>query len=296
MIRDIAGRHNESIKLAVKLQTKKHRRERGFFVAEGLDLLEAAVAAGEFPVEVLVRQDLLGRLPAELHAEAADDDLSIGVCSAETLAHASSLGGAADVVSIFESDEWALADLDLAARTNVYLFGVGDPGNVGTLVRSAVAFGVTGLLCSPGTADPFSPKALRAGMGAQFHARIVTDVSATDLASKLSADRGRGEDGPVTIVADPRGDMQATDLFGAIAGAIAPAGDRRSFPGVLLVLGSERGRLPELSGTVKRVSIPQSGLESLNVAMAGTILLYELTHERRSHAGPGRSAGPARTG
>ena len=292
MIRNIAGRHNDTIKLAAKLQTKKHRRERGFFVAEGLDLLEEALAAGEFPVEVLVREDLLGRLPMELQAEADGEDLGIGVCSAETLAYASSLGGAADVVSIFESDEWALADLDLAGRTNVYLFGLGDPGNVGTLVRSAVAFGVTGLVCSPGTADPFSPKALRAGMGAQFHARIVTDVSAADVVSKLSADRGRGEEPPVIVLADPRGDVQAPDLVDAIT-PIAAAGDGRSLPGVLLVLGSERGRLPDLCGTVKRVSIPQSGLESLNVAMAGTILLYELTHERRGHASPGLTAGPA---
>jgi TrmH family RNA methyltransferase len=281
MIRAIAGRHNDTVKLAAKLQKKKHRRERGFFVAEGLDLLEAALAAGEFPVEVLVREDLLSRLPAELQSEAAGEDLGIGVCSAETLAYASSLGGAADVVSIFESDEWALADLDVGASINVYLFGVGDPGNVGTLVRGAVAFGVTGLLCSPGTADPFSPKALRAGMGAQFHARIVTDVSAADVTSKLSADRGRGEAPAVIVVADPRGDVEAADLLEAIV----PVDDGRPLPGILLVLGSERGRLPELGGTVKHVSIPQSGLESLNVAMAGTILLYELTHERRSHAG-----------
>jgi len=292
VIRAVAGRHNESIKLAAKLQSKKHRRERGLFVAEGLDLLAAALAAGEFPVEVLVRQDLLDRLPPELQAEAAGDELGIGVCSAETLAYASSLGGAADVVSIFESDEWALADLDLAARTNVYLFGLGDPGNVGTLVRSAVAFGVTGLLCSPGTADPFSPKALRAGMGAQFHARIVTDVSAADVASKLTADLGRGEEPPMIILADPRGDTRAAGLLDTIA----PGDDGRSLSGVLLVLGSERGRLPELTGIVKHVSIPQTGLESLNVAMAGTILLYELTHERRSHADPGRSVGPAREG
>lgn len=292
MIRNIAGRHNNTIKLAAKLQTKKHRRERGLFVSEGLDLLEAALTAGEFPVEVLVREDLLGRLPVQVQAEADGEDLHIGVCSAETLAYASSLGGSADVVSIFESDEWALADLDLAGRTNVYLFGLGDPGNVGTLVRSAVAFGVTGLVCSPGTADPFSPKALRAGMGAQFHARIVTDVSAADVVSKLSADRGRGEEPVVIVLADPRGDVQAAGMVDAIA-PIAPAGDWRSLPGVLLVLGSERGRLPDLCGTVKRVSIPQSGLESLNVAMAGTILLYELTHERRGHASPGHTAGPA---
>jgi RNA methyltransferase, TrmH family len=286
MIRAIAGRHNESVKLAAKLQLKKHRRERGLFVAEGLDLLEAALAAGEFPVEVLVREDLLERLPAELRAGADDDQVDIGVCPEETLQYASSLGGAADVVSVFESDEWSLADLSLGDSLNVYLFGVGDPGNVGTLVRSAVAFGVTGLLCGPGTADPFGPKALRAGMGAQFNARIVVEVSEGDLVAKLAADQARG--GPVlpVFLADAHGDLSASEIAarlktGAGQGAPARKGQPRS---ALLVLGSERGRLPDV-GVSQRVVIPQVALDSLNVAMAGTILLYELTRRRLGAAG-----------
>lgn len=293
VIRSIAGRHNDSIKLAAKLQQKKYRRERGLFVLEGFDLLEAALQSGEPPVEILVRSDLLERLPAELRAEAAADELNIGVCTAETLAFASGLGGAADVVAFFETDEWSLADLDLCGRINVYLFGIGDPGNVGTIVRSAVAFGVTGLLCSPGTADPYSPKALRAGMGAQFNARIVVDVSAADLSAKLAALVGRGEIGPDLFLADPRGDLEAAELRAA-ASAAGPA--HASDRGALLVLGSERGELPELPGPVRRVAIRQAGLDSLNVAMAGTILLYELTDRRRRHASTGSHPGPARAG
>ena len=195
MIRDIAGRHNESVKLAVKLQTKKYRRERGFFVAEGWTCWRPQSRRASFRWRFWYARTFWAVYRRSCTG-GGRDDLSIGVCSAETLAHASSLGGAADVVSIFESDEWALADLDLAARTNVYLFGVGDPGNVGTLVRSAVAFGVTGLLCSPGTADPFSPKALRAGMGAQFHARIVTEVIRDGPGLQAERGRGRGEEAP----------------------------------------------------------------------------------------------------
>jgi TrmH family RNA methyltransferase len=286
MIRTIAGRHNESVKLAAKLQLKKHRRERGLFVAEGLDLLEAALAAGEFPVEVLVRQDLLERLPAELRAGAADDQVDIGVCPEDTLQSASSLGGAADVVSVFESDEWSLADLSLSDSISVYLFGVGDPGNVGTLVRSAVAFGVTGLMCGPGTADPFGPKALRAGMGAQFNARIVTEVGEGDLVGKLAADRGRGEPVPQVVLADAHGDLSAADVAAWLwAGPEQDAHERDGQArGALLVLGSERGRLPEI-GVSRRVVIPQVALDSLNVAMAGTILLYELTRRRPGAAG-----------
>jgi RNA methyltransferase, TrmH family len=291
MIRSIAGRHNDSIKLAAKLQQKKYRRDRGLFLIEGFDLLESALRSGESPVEILVRSDLLERLPASLRGEAEADELDIGVCAEETLAAASGLGGAADVIAVFEADEWSLADLDLSRRTNVYLYGIGDPGNVGTIVRSAVAFGVTGLLCSPGTADPYSPKAMRAGMGAQFNARIVTEVSAGDLSAKLAADSVRGEHGPHIYLADPRGDLPARDLSASAGGTEAPGGA----DGALLVLGSERGELPELPGDVRRVAIRQAGLDSLNVAMAGTILLYELTNERRRHASEGQHIGPART-
>lgn len=271
MIREISGRQNDSVKLAHKLQKKKHRRDKGLFVCEGLDLLEAAVGAGELPVEVLVREDVLQRLPKQLLQEAEEDGLDIGVCSAEVLAHASGLGGAADVVALFESDEWSLGDLALGQGLTVFVAGVGDPGNVGTLVRSAVAFGAVGVACSPGTADPYGPKALRAGMGAQFLTRIVLEVTPADLQAKVAAEERRGARAPVFVVADPAGAEESADL--AVEG---PA---------VVVLGAERGSLPELGPGARRVAIRQAGFDSLNVAMAGTVLLYELT---RGRLGKGR--------
>jgi len=266
LIREIAGRHNDSIKLAQKLQKKRHRRDRALFVCEGFDLLLAAVRAGELPVEVLVRKDLLDRLPAELLSEAEEDELDIGVCEEEVMAQASALGGAADVVCVFEAVEWSLGDLAIDAGVTVYVAGVGDPGNVGTIVRSAVAFGAVGVICSPGTADPYGPKALRAGMGAQFLTRVVVEVTPGDIAAKLEAEGRRGGLVPQVVVADLQGDVEARDL--SMEG---PA---------ILVLGAERGGLPEFSTPTRRVVIPQAGFDSLNVAMAGTILLYELTQER----------------
>jgi TrmH family RNA methyltransferase len=273
LIREIAGRHNDSIKLAQKLQKKKHRRERGLFVCEGFDLLEAALRAGELPVEVLVRADLLDRLPAEVVSEAEDDEIDIGVCDEEVLAYASALGGAADVVCMFETVEWSLGDLAIGSGITVYAAGVGDPGNVGTIVRSAVAFGAVGVVCSPGTADPYGPKALRAGMGAQFLTRVVVEVTPGDMAAKVEAEGRRGSPVPEIVVADLHGDVVVEDL---------------SVPGPsVLVLGAERGSLPEFSTPTRRVVIPQAGFDSLNVAMAGTILLYELTRGRLGKAGAG---------
>lgn len=271
MIREITGSQNDSVKLARKLQKKKHRRDKGLFVCEGFDLLEAAVKAGELPVEILVRADLLERLPEEVLQEAKEDELDVGVCSEEVLAYASSLGGAADVVALFEAVEWSLGDVALGEGVTVYLAGVGDPGNVGTLVRSAVAFGAVGVVCSPGTADPYGPKALRAGMGAQFLTRIVLDVTPADVAAKVAAEVRRGAEPPVFVVADPAGEEDAAGFT-----AQGPA---------VLVLGAERGALPVLGPGARHVAIRQAGFDSLNVAMAGTVLLYELT---RGRLGKGR--------
>jgi RNA methyltransferase, TrmH family len=132
------------------------------------------------------------------------------------------------------------------------LWHVADPGNVGTLLRSAAAFGA-GVALSPGCADPTGPKALRASMGAVFS----VPVSSFD-------------EPPGTRVAlVPRGGTPLPEL--------AVAGD------VVFVLGAERDGLPRevLDACEVQASIPQTeGTESLNVAMAGTIALYE--HFRRA--------------
>lgn len=268
MIRTIAGRHNDSVKLAAKLQKKKHRREKGLFVTEGMDLLLAALEAEDMPVEVLVREDLFARLPPALVEEARADELDIGVCNAETLAHAGGLAGATDVVALFEAPQWSLADIPFGQGVVVYLYSVGDPGNVGTIVRGAVAFGAVGVVLSPGSADAYGPKALRAGMGAHFLLNVVEEVAPEDLTAKLQAEQARGEAPPAVVLADPAAEEGPESL------AEVPA------EGMLLVLGGERGALPELPFPTRRIGIPQARFDSLNVAMAATVLLYEAARLR----------------
>jgi TrmH family RNA methyltransferase len=157
----------------------------------------------------------------------------------------STLGHPPRVVAVFRRREPArTAGLALA------LWHVSDPGNVGTLIRSADAFGA-GVMLSEGCADPFGPKALRAGMGSTFRAPL--------LPFELR--------GAVALVADggePLSRLERYDTF---------------------VLGSEREGLPEevLERCEARMTIPVRGVESLNVAMAGTIALYE-----RARAGAAR--------
>lgn len=268
MIRHIAGRQNHSVKLARKLQQKKHRRDRGRLIGEGLDLLIVAQDAGAEILEVLAREDLLSRLPRRLVERAEAGQLEIGLCDQETLAAASALGGAADVLFVVREPSWNMADLLLADSLALYLDGVGDPGNVGTLVRSAVAFGASGVMTAPGTADTYGAKAMRAGMGAQFLCKILPEVTPGDLLSRLDAERTRGSGPTAILVADAHGgeDIRTVGLLGG--------------GGVVLVLGAERAGPGGQWEVFPRVTIPQVNFDSLNVAMAGTVLLYELSRAR----------------
>jgi TrmH family RNA methyltransferase len=206
-------------------------------------------------------------------ASAGEHTPDIGICDQETLDYASSLGGSSDVIFIAAQPVHHLGDVNLGDGLLFFLDSVGDPGNVGTLVRTAVAFGLGGVICSPGTADPYGPKALRGGMGAQFSLPVVTEVEAGDLQARIAGLAGRGEVTPRLLVADPRGGVDVREV---------PATG-----GLVLVLGSERSGPVAEWEEAERVTIPQRRFDSLNVAMAGTILAYELSRARLASAAHG---------
>jgi RNA methyltransferase, TrmH family len=227
---------NPRLKLVRKLQSRRQREKVGLFACEGEDLVAAALDAGLEPVEALIDADravLLERLP---RAEQVAPDL---------LAEVSSLAHPARVVAIFRR-----ADLPRGtdAPMGLALWHVADPGNVGTLVRSADALGPAFVALSPGCADPTGPKALRASMGAVFRVPLADFDDAPGPRIALVPRGGR-----------PLGELQF--------------GERVTF-----VLGAERAGLPDdvLASCDETASIPvAAGAESLNVAVAGAIALYE---------------------
>ena len=167
---------------------------------------------------------------------------------AELLAEVSSLAHSARVVGVYRSGDLPRG----AGEATLALWRVADPGNVGTLLRSADAFGA-GVALSAGCADPTGPKALRGSMGAVFR------VPATGF------DEAPGR--RVALVAHGGEPLAEVDLSGE----------------VVFVLGAEREGLPPevLERCDVRASIPHvGGAESLNVAMAGTVALYERSRQR----------------
>jgi TrmH family RNA methyltransferase len=159
----ITSTHNEKLTQIRKLQQRRRWRERaGRFVAEGEDLLAAADAAGWPALEryCVARSGLAG-----VEVEPA------------VLASVSELGSGTRALGVYE-ERWALQPIGPLC---VYLHGVSDPGNVGTVLRSALAFGASSVALGPGSADPFGPKAVRASMGAVFAVPLARAPALTDL-------------------------------------------------------------------------------------------------------------------
>jgi TrmH family RNA methyltransferase len=229
----ITSPDNEQLKTIRKLQQKKERTRSGLFVAEGEDLVDAAAAAGLKPRVLL------------WSGEDVEPDLLDAV---------SSLGSGARVIGVYEQ-AWVAP----GGALSVYLHGVGDPGNVGAIIRSAHALCDGPVILGPGCADPYSPKAVRASMGSIF-ARPPARARVEDLSGALVA-------------------LDATGTV-PLSGTVAE-------PPVVLCLGSEREGLPpeivERAVVSARIPIRDDGPESLNVAMAATVALYDLGNRMARH-------------
>jgi RNA methyltransferase, TrmH family len=238
----IASPANPRLKAARRLATKRERERSGRFLAEGEDLIAAAQLAG--------REALEGFRVVGARAGGA----GFHEVDAAALAHASTLGSGTRVMAVYEQS-WLTAPVGPLC---VCLWGVADPGNVGTVLRGAEAFGAASVALGPGCADPHSPKAVRASMGAIFSVALAR-VSAVEQL-------------PGTRVALAGG--ASTPLDGLHDG-LARSG------AVTLVVGAERDGLSRevLAACDVALRIPIRS-ESLNAAMAATVALYELSRER----------------
>jgi TrmH family RNA methyltransferase len=221
----ITSRDNERLKLVRKLHEKSSREKLGLFFVEGEDAIEAATAT---PVDLLrAGEDVEPKLLAEV-ASAPHPPRVIGVYRREDL------------------PQWEERPATLA------LWMLSDPGNVGTLIRTADAFGAAVAL-SDGCADPTSPKALRASAGSIWRVplgRFERCVDSAQTRVALEAHQGVA--------------LGSVDLSGRVA----------------FLLGAERDGLPADVERDVDAWIPIAGAESLNVAASGAIALYEWSRQR----------------
>ncbi|HEY4917703.1 MAG TPA: RNA methyltransferase [Solirubrobacteraceae bacterium] len=250
----IASPQNPRLKAVRRLHTKRERARSATFLAEGEDLIAAAQRAGRPALEGY-------RLAGSGLGEDAFHDVE-----RSALASVSALGSGTRVMAVYEQ-QWAPATGPLC----VYLHRVGDPGNVGTVLRSAQAFGASCVALGPGCADPHGPKAVRASMGAIFSVRLAHVNDLHELPGELIA---LAADAPETLRA-PHANGPREDAGEAGEGSVT------------LLVGSEREGLPDtVTAACDRVARIPIASDSLNAAMAATVALYEMT--RRPDRSPAR--------
>jgi RNA methyltransferase, TrmH family len=301
----ITSLQNAVVKRAAALRLRKFREREGAFLAEGADLVAAGIAAGRRPQVVFVRRGSTAEAAAVGGALGGDPAASTGggpggpalvpaalagltvyPLSDRVAAKVSTLESAPDVMAVFplperrplealrvpagsEAGEWAAAEgpsgRHAPAPLVVFADRIADPGNMGTLVRAAAAFGAAALVAAPGAVDLFGPKTVRGSMGAVFALPLYADVSLGDLVTRLGA----------------------THVYGLVAHGGTPLADAVLRRPAVLCVGAERaGLAPETRARVTdpltielaagaRAGTPSLAVESLNAGVAGAIALYE---------------------
>lgn len=255
----ITSTSNSKVRLARALHRRRFRYTERRFLVEGVRLLEEVVKAGISPAFALYTDDLLAsqRGQALLHdlQELTDDVYQVTDAVLQAVADTVTPQGIVAVMPFSALPTPADSTLVLVSD------GVHDPGNLGTLLRTAQAAGVDHVILAPGTVDPYNPKVVRAGMGAHFRL-------------------------PMTIA---EGWPAIASLVTARSIWLADAAARRTYydvdwtpPSTLIIGGEARGAGSEARRlSTDSIAIPMAGdAESLNAAVAASIILFEARRQR----------------
>lgn len=254
---------NEKIKYARSLLRRRARWQEGRFLLEGIRLIEEAIRAGSIPALVFFAPEALAdSRGAALYERCCGSGITCYPASVEAVASLSDTvtpQGAVAVVPFPSPPRSTSSGLIVVAD------GLRDPGNLGTLLRSAAAAGVARVLLGPGTADPYNPKVVRSAMGAHFQLAPEA-LSWPGIAREIG---GR----PVWL-ADARGKTRYDQVDW-------------TEPGMLIIGGEAEGASAEaLALATGWVAIPLArGVESLNAAVAASVIFFEAARQRWAAAG-----------
>lgn len=241
---EIQSRQNPWVKEIRKAVRQGTLTASGLLVAEGIHLYEEALRSGLRVAALFAVRSWAEKLPgASLVPEALMREMT-------------SLDSPAGVIALVDPPE----ERSVARGVTLVLDAVQDPGNAGTILRSAEAFGVASVVALKGSVDLFSPKVLRASAGSVFRVPLRRQVDWEALA---------GDPRPLYV--------------SVVRGGLSPA-EADWDEGALLVIGNEgKGVSEPLLRAGQAISIPTAGVESLNAAVAASILIYEATRglERR---------------
>lgn len=260
MSNEITSIHNTRVKQWQQLLHKKGRDEQNRFLVEGIHLVEEAVRSNAEVETVLY--SLEREIPAELRQLFGQTTEWVGVSEAVLRKCAETQTPQSVLAVVKKTGAHSRQFIQSPPSLAVAVDGVQDPGNVGTIIRSADAAGADGILLGKGSADLYNPKTVRATMGSLFHLPIAEG----ELPALLREAR---EKGVQLVCASLRGDRTCYEIDFTLD--------------TWIVVGNEgKGVSAEVSAWIDRqAAIPMQGkAESLNAAMAATIMLYEALRQR----------------
>ncbi|HEX3876405.1 MAG TPA: RNA methyltransferase [Bryobacteraceae bacterium] len=231
---------------------------QGWCIAESFHLLDEALRSGRAVEAIVAAQSALDALEARnarVRTVAVPDALFQSISATEN---------AQGVMALLAPPQWEWEQLLSQRALLLILDGVQDPGNAGTMLRAAEAFGASGAIFLKGAVSPYNPKTLRASAGSIFRVPLLNGMDASVVNEVLRASKAR-----IYAAAPYRNDASSAltkvDLTESCA----------------LAIGNEaRGLSAEMRSAAREISIPTAGVESLNAAMAASILLYEARRQR----------------
>ena len=246
------------------LHRRRGRERRGLALAEGIRLVEEALATAITVRGAAVSPALEATIRGKaLKAALLGKGVRVEEVGDQELDELTDTEHPQGIVAVIEPKQWTLADIRLLpGGTILVLDGVQDPGNVGTMLRTAQGLGAAGLVALKGTADLTNPKVIRGGMGASFRLPAVP-ATPEELVAWARLQRGQ---------------IWVADVKGELPGRLPQRTPQR--PPILLVVGNEgAGVSPIIDAAAdRRIGISLApGAESLNVAVAAGILLHEVT-------------------
>ncbi|HEV2461296.1 MAG TPA: RNA methyltransferase [Ktedonobacterales bacterium] len=273
----ITSTSNQHVALLRSLHTAKGREREGLFLIEGPHLVEAALDAHVTPRLILYNAEDLsrsasGRKLIGCIEEASAQGSSVYEATAQVIERASDAQTPQGIVAAVASEDLSAERVRAHRRGRsrpllLVLDAIGDPGNLGTILRSALAADVDEVLLAKGCADPLAPKVVRAGSGAHFHLPVRSGLSWDEIAEAL------------------RGAPAVQQVLVAEAGARTPYDDFDLTKRTALIVGNEaHGVSPEAKRLeTAGLSIPMwNRVESLNAAIAASVVLFEAARQCRA--------------
>lgn len=261
MITTLSSAQNPSVKLVTSLlSNSRQRNKQQKTIIEGIHLIESCMRAQNPLEQILVSQAAINHPEVEVllsELQTQQPQIPIRVLEDKIYKNIRTLGNGVDIMAVIPIIQRTLADIHSDC---LVLDGVQDNGNMGTLLRTASAIGIEHIICTKGTAGAWSPKTLRAGMGAQFSLNIYEQISITEALTKIQV-----------------------PLLATSSHSSSVVYQQNLTTPVAWVMGHEgQGVCEQLLAQATAVTLPQpNGQESLNVAIAGALCMYEMLRQRQ---------------